>query len=51
MERCAIRVDNKPLRHLLLNCFGIEAGYERLGYQIIEENKYINPLEFMETYG
>lgn len=31
--------------------FVIEAGHERLGYQIIEENQYINPLEFMETYG
>lgn len=31
--------------------FVIEAGHEQLGYQIIEENKYINPLEFMETYG
>lgn len=31
--------------------FVIEAGQERLGYQIIQENQYINPLEFMETYG
>lgn len=31
--------------------FVIEAGQERLGYQIIEENKYINPLELMEIYG
>lgn len=31
--------------------FVIEAGHEQLGYQIIEENQYINPLEFMETYG
>ncbi len=31
--------------------FVIEAGHEQFGYQIIEENKYINPLEFMETYG
>lgn len=31
--------------------FVIEAGQERLGYQIIEENEYINPLELMEIYG
>lgn len=31
--------------------FVIEAGQERLGYQIIEENQYINPLELMEIYG
>ena len=31
--------------------FVIEAGHQQFGYQIIEENKYINPLEFMETYG
>lgn len=31
--------------------FVIEAGYQRLGYQIIEENKYIDPLDFMEVYG
>lgn len=31
--------------------FVIEAGQEQLGYQIIEDNKYINPLELMEIYG
>lgn len=31
--------------------FVIEAGQERLGYQIIQENEYINPLELMEIYG
>lgn len=31
--------------------FVIEAGHQRLGYQIIEENIYIDPLDFMEVYG
>ena len=31
--------------------FVIEIGHGQLGYQIIENNQYINPLEFMETYG
>lgn len=31
--------------------FVIEAGHVRLGYQIIQENQYINPLDLMETYG
>jgi len=31
--------------------FVIEIGHEYFGYQIIQENQYINPLELMETYG
>lgn len=31
--------------------FEIEAGHVRFGYQIIQENQYINPLDLMETYG
>lgn len=31
--------------------FDIEAGKEELGYQIIEHEKYIDPLSLMETYG
>ncbi|MDE7268122.1 MAG: peptidoglycan DD-metalloendopeptidase family protein [Lachnospiraceae bacterium] len=31
--------------------FEIEVGHMRFGYQIIQENKYINPLDLMETYG
>lgn len=31
--------------------YSIEAGNEALGYQIIEDNKYIDPLSLMETYG
>lgn len=31
--------------------FVIETGHEYFGYQIIQENQYINPLELMETYG
>lgn len=31
--------------------FNIEAGKEELGYQIIENEEYIEPLSFMETYG
>ncbi|MCD8037525.1 MAG: M23 family metallopeptidase [Lachnospiraceae bacterium] len=31
--------------------FVIEEGQERLGYQIIQDNQYIDPLELMEIYG
>lgn len=31
--------------------FSIETGKEDLGYQIIENERYIDPLSFMETYG
>ena len=31
--------------------FSIEEGYEDLGYQIIENESYINPLDFMEIHG
>lgn len=31
--------------------FVIEVGHMRFGYQIIQENQYINPLDLMETYG
>lgn len=31
--------------------FAIEAGKETLGYQIIENDEYIDPLSLMETYG
>lgn len=31
--------------------FDIEAGKEELGYQIIENETYIDPLSLMETYG
>lgn len=31
--------------------FDIETGKEELGYQIIEHEKYIDPLSLMETYG
>jgi len=31
--------------------FNIEEGKETLGYQIIENEKYIDPLSLMETYG
>lgn len=31
--------------------FDIERGKEELGYQIIENEKYIDPLSLMETYG
>jgi len=31
--------------------FVIETGHEYFGYQIIQDNQYINPLELMETYG
>lgn len=31
--------------------FDIETGKEKLGYQIIENEKYIDPLSLMETYG
>ena len=31
--------------------FEIEVGHMRFGYQIIQENQYINPLDLMETYG
>ena len=31
--------------------FRIEEGYEDLGYQIIENKSYINPLDFMEIHG
>lgn len=31
--------------------FDIETGKEVLGYQIIENEEYINPLSLMETYG
>lgn len=31
--------------------FDIQAGYEQLGYQIIENEVYIDPLELMEIYG
>lgn len=31
--------------------FVIEPGHVRLGYQIIQDGQYINPLELMETYG
>lgn len=31
--------------------FVIESGSETLGYQIIQENEYIDPLSLMEIYG
>lgn len=31
--------------------YNIETGHEELGYQIIQDNKYIDPLELMEIYG
>ncbi len=31
--------------------FVIEEGHERLGYQIIQDEQYINPLDLMELYG
>lgn len=31
--------------------FVIESGSETLGYQIIQENEYIDPLNLMEIYG
>lgn len=31
--------------------FVIEGGHEKLEYQIIRDNQYINPLDFMEIYG
>lgn len=31
--------------------YTIEAGHEELGYQIIENDAYINPLDLMEIYG
>lgn len=31
--------------------FNIEAGNDALGYQIIENERYIDPLSLMETYG
>lgn len=31
--------------------FVIDAEHKKLGYQIIEKNNYIDPLEFMEVYG
>ena len=31
--------------------FKIETGNEVLGYQIIENEEYIDPLSLMETYG
>ena len=31
--------------------FVIDAEHKKLGYQIIEKNNYINPLELMEVYG
>lgn len=31
--------------------FHIETGNENLGYQILEKDKYIDPLSFMEVYG
>ncbi|MBO5146956.1 MAG: peptidoglycan DD-metalloendopeptidase family protein [Lachnospiraceae bacterium] len=31
--------------------FDIQTGYEQLGYQIIENEAYIDPLELMEIYG
>lgn len=31
--------------------FVIDAEHQKLGYQIIEDKTYLNPLEFMEIYG
>jgi hypothetical protein len=31
--------------------FNIEEGFEDLGYQITEYDKYIDPLDIMEIYG
>ena len=31
--------------------FDMEAGHETLGYQIIENERFIDPLSLMETYG
>ncbi len=31
--------------------FTIDAGHEQLGYQIIENDAYIDPLSLMEIYG
>ena len=31
--------------------FDMEAGHETLGYQIIENDQFIDPLSLMETYG
>ena len=31
--------------------YEMEAGHETLGYQIIENDQFIDPLSLMETYG
>ena len=31
--------------------FDMETGHETLGYQIIENERFIDPLSLMETYG
>lgn len=36
---------------IMTEIFAIEVGKETLGYQIIENNEYIDPLSLMETYG